>query len=214
MVILRMNRWMDSVKNLTTEAETELLECLRTCLIEGVYNKQDIGVSNQESRTRTLCANHNEDGKKYLGSGVLTPESNKLPIYINLDTPEGAQHKCSGINLDTPEGAGHKCSDCDNGEDDSEDYSISPEICGDQIVRDPSKSNKKIPSVTYEADIAGLDENDIGYDGLSCYERICCDRSYDGMTNSEDSRLCYGISGICTPSYTYLFIYIFIKKLR
>jgi hypothetical protein len=175
MVIVRMNDWMESVNKLTTKAETEMLDCLRKCIRRKKINNEELGVLG----TTNWSASRNDSGY-----GVVTPVSNKVPVYINLESPEDEGYRCRG---------------CDHANDDSEEYSISPDICAPQIIHDASTSKKGDPVVAYEGDVAGLDYHDCGY------ERVRRNCSYDALTNSEDNHLRFGLSGIFIRSIKLLF---------
>jgi hypothetical protein len=86
----------------------------------------------------------------------------------------------------------HKCSGCDTANRVNEDYSISPEICATKIVDGLSSEKNYFPVVPYNAEHIGFHDNSWDHENSNGSQQ---DRSYDGMTNSEDSRLRYGVSG-------------------
>jgi hypothetical protein len=119
-------------------------------------------------------------GDSFVGCIIKTPILKKETVCINLETPEVGVHKCSG---------------CDIMNAADKDYSISPEIC---IAKtgDALRSEKvKFPAVPYIEDDNGFDDNVCEHEDFTCVQCTGRNRSYDGMTDSEDSRLCYGLSG-------------------
>jgi hypothetical protein len=116
-----------------------------------------------------VADNKRAERKHFSVRAVTTPVSNNGPVFINLETPELAVHKCSG---------------CDSRNVVSSNYSISPKICAKQGVAGPANATNKISVVTDEWE----------YEGLTSYQQNRMDNWNDGTTDSEDSRLRYGLS--------------------
>jgi hypothetical protein len=111
---------------------------------------------------------------------IKTPILKKETVCINLETPEVGVHKCSG---------------CDTVNAGDEDYSISLEICIAKIGDGLRSEKVKLAAVPYIEDDNEFEDNVCEYEDFTCVQRTGQNRSYDGMTDSEDSRLCYGLSG-------------------
>lgn len=121
-----------------------------------------------------------EVGDSCAGCLIKTPIRKKESVCINLETPETGVQKCSG---------------CDIGNAVDEDYSISPEICIAKTVDGLHSEKQKFRVVPYIEDDNWFDDNVCEYEDFTCVQRMRRNRSYEGMTDSEDSKLCYGLSG-------------------
>lgn len=125
-----------------------------------MYNKcfydADINKDNVQIASRTV---------------ILTPESKKIPICINLETPEVPLPKSYSGNA------------------------------SNRVV--DSSTHKQISRVQLLEDL-GFDNDFCDYEGLFGYKHSCGERSYDGMTDSEDSRLRYGLSGDLITIYLFI----------